>query len=41
LQQVPSSMARGIAKISEALGVTEQELIAATNANARELYNLR
>jgi Tat protein secretion system quality control protein TatD with DNase activity len=41
LQQVPSSMARGIAKISEALDVTEQELIAATSANARDLYNLR
>lgn len=40
LQQVPSSMSWGIEKISQALDVTPQELIAATNANVRDLYNL-
>jgi Tat protein secretion system quality control protein TatD with DNase activity len=40
-QQIPSSMTCGIEMIARALDVTPKELIAATNTNVRNLYNLR
>jgi TatD DNase family protein len=38
--RVPSSMRLGLEVISEALGVSQEELITRTNRNARELYGL-
>jgi TatD DNase family protein len=38
--RVPSSMEQGLHVISEALGVTQEELIARTNQNVQDLYGL-